>query len=99
MKKVISVGLFLFVLVLMVAPAPLLAQDITCESDVTVQADDWLSKIAEKFYGDPVVFPAIVAATNAKAATDDSYAVLNNPDVIETGWKLCIPSTDDAQVP
>ncbi len=99
MKKAISfmsIGLLL-VLLLVLAPIPTLAQEISCESDVTVQADDWLSKIAEKFYGDPVAFPAIVAATNAKAATDDSYAVLDNPDVIETGWKLCIPSPDDAQ--
>jgi peptide/nickel transport system substrate-binding protein len=99
MKKAfsfMSIGLLL-VLLLVLAPIPTLAQEISCESDVTVQADDWLSKIAEKFYGDPVAFPAIVAATNAKAATDDSYAVLDNPDVIETGWKLCIPSPDDAQ--
>ncbi len=99
MKKlinVISIG-SLLVLLLMLAPVPGLAQEIACESDVTVQADDWLSKIADKFYGNPVAFPAIVAATNAKAATDDSYAILDNPDVIEPGWKLCIPSADDAQ--
>ena len=99
MKNVINltgIGLLLVVLLLF-APMPTLAQEISCESDVTVQADDWLSKIADKFYGSPVAFPAIVAATNAKAATDDSYAVLDNPDVIETGWKLCIPSADDAQ--
>ncbi len=87
----------LLALLLLITSVPLQAQEITCEADVTVQADDWLSKIAEKFYGDPVAFPAIVAATNAKAAVDDSYANLTNPDVIETGWKLCIPSVADAQ--
>lgn len=99
MKKLIDfVGICsVLALLLLVVPAPLQAQEIECESDVTVQADDWLSKIAEKFYGDPVAFPAIVAATNAKAAVDDSYAALTNPDVIETGWKLCIPSVADAQ--
>ena len=69
----------------------------TCDSDVVVQADDWLSKIAEKFYGDPLSFPAIAAATNAIAADDDSYATIDNVDVIEVGWKLCIVSTADAE--
>lgn len=99
MKKtiyLINFGLLLAI-VLSLAPAPALAQDIACESEVTVQADDWLSKVAEKVYGDPLAFPAIVAATSAKAATDDSFTALNDPDVIEVGWKLCIPSTDDAQ--
>lgn len=81
-------------------PAVSLAQGtIACEQDVTVQADDWLSKIAEKFYGDVLAFPAIVEATNQQNATDSSYAKIADPNVIETGWKLCLPSaTDAAQV-
>lgn len=99
MKKLISLLhiVILLALLLGLTPAPAVAQDIACESEVTVQADDWLSKIAEKFYGDPLAFPAIVAATSAKAASDDSFVALNNPDVIETGWKLCIPSVADAE--
>jgi putative spermidine/putrescine transport system substrate-binding protein len=62
-----------------------------------VQADDWLSNIADKAYGDILAFPAIVEATNAALATDSSYAKINNPDLIEPGWKLCVPSTGDAQ--
>jgi ribose transport system substrate-binding protein len=31
-----------------------------------------------------------------KAAEDSSYAVIVDPDVIEPGWKLCVPSADDA---
>lgn len=99
MKKSINfiniVLLLAFALAL--APLPAQAQDIACESEVTVQADDWLSKVADKFYGDPLAFPAIVAATSAKAASDDSFVALNNPDVIEPGWKLCIPSKADAE--
>ena len=49
---------------------------MTCASDAIVQADDWLSKIADKFYGDILAFPAIVEATNAKAAIDDSYTTI-----------------------
>lgn len=65
-------------------------------TEYIVQADDWLSKLAEKFYGDVLAFPAIVEATNAQAATDDSYAVIDNPDVIEIGQKLFIPTAQEA---
>lgn len=90
--------LLLLVLTLSIVPGQILAQDeVTCDADVIVQADDWLSKIAEKFFGDPLAFPAIADATNAMAATDDSYAQIDNVDVIEVGWKLCIPSAETAQ--
>ncbi|HMQ54972.1 MAG TPA: META domain-containing protein [Anaerolineae bacterium] len=78
--------------------ATLLAQEeIVCETEVTVQADDWLSKIAEKEYGDPLLYPALVTATNAAAATDSSYTAIADPNVIEVGWKLCVPSLAEAQ--
>ncbi len=64
---------------------------------MVVQADDWLSKISDKEYGDILAYPAIVQATNARAATDSTYATIENPDLIEPGWKLCIPSPADAQ--
>jgi hypothetical protein len=60
--------------------------------EYVVQADDWLSKIADKFYGDIFAYPTIVEATNAKAAEDDSFAVIDNPDIIEIGQKLWIPN-------
>ena len=56
-----------------------------------VQADDWLSIIAEKFYGDPLTYPAIVEATNRKEAEDNTFQRIDNPDVIEIGQKLWIP--------
>jgi flagellar motor switch/type III secretory pathway protein FliN len=56
-----------------------------------VQADDWLSKLADKFYGDMFAYPAIVEATNAKATQDDSFIVIDNPDLIEIGQQLWIP--------
>lgn len=56
-----------------------------------VQANDWLSKLADKFYGDPFAYDAIVTATNDMAATDDSFTVIENPDLIEIGQKLWIP--------
>lgn len=102
MKKALSAVLILvFVLSLtplmaLAAPAPQAAT--ACEQDVFVQADDWLSKLADKYYGDVFAYPAIVEATNQQAAADSSYAAIENPDIIEPGWKLCVPSADDAQV-
>jgi len=70
---------------------------VPCEQDYTVALADWLSKLSDLFYGDILAYPAIVLATNMKAAEDPSYAVIVDPDLIEPGWKLCIPSADDAQ--
>jgi branched-chain amino acid transport system substrate-binding protein len=63
----------------------------------TVQADDWLSKLADKFYGDIFAWPAIWLATNARAADDAAFAVIDNPNLIEIGQQLWIPSAADAQ--
>lgn len=73
-------------------PAP-----VACEQDYTVALADWLSKLADLFYGDVLAYPAIALATNMKAAEDTSYAVIVDPDLIEPGWKLCVPSAADAQ--
>jgi iron(III) transport system substrate-binding protein len=64
--------------------------------EYVVQADDWLSKLAEKFYGDPFAFPAIVEATNRQAESDSSYSPIDNPDLIEIGQKLFIPTAQEA---
>ncbi len=62
--------------------------------EYVVQADDWLSKIAERYYGDVTAYDVIVEATNAKSATDDSFAAISDPNVIEIGQKLWIPAAD-----
>lgn len=77
---------------LSVAQAAPAAQTEQEGQEYTVQANDWLSRLAEKFYGDVMAYPTIVEATNAKAAQDNSFAVINNPDVIEVGQKLWIPN-------
>lgn len=61
-----------------------------------VQKDDWLSKIADKYYGDMFAYPIIVEATNARAAEDSSFAAIENPDLIEIGQKLWIPEVSPA---
>jgi molybdate transport system substrate-binding protein len=74
------------------------AQEVICVEEYTVQADDWLSKISDKLLGDVLAFPAIVTATNQKHATDGTFAEITNPDLIEVGWKLCVPGAAEAQV-
>jgi uncharacterized surface protein with fasciclin (FAS1) repeats len=61
-------------------------------TDYTVQADDWLSKIAEKELGDVLAYPQLVEATNAAAAESSRYAMIANADIIEVGQVICIPA-------
>ena len=101
MKRIVNVlgVIALLVSTLALPPVTALAQDeIVCEHDHIVQAGDWLSKLADYYYGDMFAYPAIVYATNVKAATDSSYATIINPYLIEPGWKLCIPSKAETQV-
>ena len=96
MRKLFTVLLMLFVMTSFTPRQVTHAQGLACEQDIVVQADDWLSKIAGKVYGDILAFPAIVEATNTAASSDDSYTVIDDPDVIEVGQKLCVPSAADA---
>ncbi len=89
--------LFVALSILLIAlPQATHAAAPACAKDVSVQADDWLSKIAEKELGAIGAFPAIGLATNMKHAEDASYALIVDPNVIEVGQKLCIPSAADA---
>jgi rhamnose transport system substrate-binding protein len=87
----------LLALLMPAAPASFAQSGVACEEDYSVQADDWLSKLADKFYGDVLAYPALFEATNAAAAADSTYATIANADLIEVGWKLCVPSQADAQ--
>lgn len=100
MKKIsLAVNLWLLVgLLVWLVPTTVLAQgEVACETDVVTQADDSVSKFADKFYGDATAYTAIVEATNAIAATDSSYTTITDPNIVEAGRKLCIPSVADAE--
>ena len=75
----------------MVAETPAMAGEAVCAEEYVVQADDWLSTLADRFLGDAQLYSLIVDATNQMQAGDDSFAQISNPDVIDVGWKLCIP--------
>ncbi|MEM7348327.1 MAG: ABC transporter substrate-binding protein [Chloroflexota bacterium] len=95
MKKTARVVLLVFALMMLatglVGAAPPMQDG---GQEYVVQADDWLSKLAEKNYGDVLAWPVIWEATNAKAAEDDSFALIENPNLIEVGQKLWIPDAD-----
>ena len=62
----------------------------------TIQAADSLSKLADKYFGNAGVWPAIWLATNAKAAEDDAFEVIPDPDLIKVGQTLWIPTAEEA---
>ncbi len=55
------------------------------QNEYTVQKDDSLSKIAEKYYGDKMMWPALAQANEIK-----------NPNLIYADTVLKVPSKDDA---
>jgi hypothetical protein len=60
--------------------------------DYIVKSGDSLVKIATAFYGQPREWRTIFEATNAKAASDPSYAHIADPNHIWPGQKLWLPS-------
>jgi dipeptidyl aminopeptidase/acylaminoacyl peptidase len=80
----------LAILFALVSIGPALAQD-GGGWPYTVQAGDTLAALADKYLGDYKQWPEIVAATQAKHAQDSSFAAIENPNQIESGWKLWIP--------
>jgi ABC-type transport system substrate-binding protein len=63
----------------------------------TVQKDDSLWAIAEKYLGNGTAYIAIVAATNAQHEEDAAFAKIDIPSLIQPGWKLFIPSVEEAE--
>ena len=57
-----------------------------------MQTDDWLEKLAEKYYNDPLSYPTIIQATNAQAAIDDRFTVIKSPTHVVVGQRLVIPN-------
>ena len=61
-------------------------------ADYVVVAGDTLAAIAKRLPGEGGHYSDIVALTNAKHDGDSSYAFIDNPNLIEVGWKLAIPT-------
>lgn len=74
------------------------AQGAQCDQTYVVKLGDWLSKIAQQFYGSALAYQQIYDATNAAAKNDTSFATLTDPSRIEPGQKLCIPKVASGQI-
>jgi peptide/nickel transport system substrate-binding protein len=95
-KKLLNLFLVITMLAVL-APTALAAPPVQeGGQDYVIVADDWLSKLADKYLGNPLAYWAIVEYTNKKHAEDDSYAGITDPDLIEVGWKIYIPSAEEA---
>jgi heat shock protein HslJ len=97
MRRSISALVFLIAMSLILTMPSIAQEPVGCQSDYTVQTDEWLSKIADAELGDYRLYPAIIFATNARSASDDGYAIITDPWVIIPDSKLCIPGIEIAQ--
>jgi peptide/nickel transport system substrate-binding protein len=98
MSKKTLVNLFLVLAMLMIpvgtaSAAPPAQEELT----YTVKLGDNLWTLAEKYLGSGPAYWAIFDATNAKYAEDTSFAHIANPNLIHPGWKLLIPSKEEAE--
>jgi peptide/nickel transport system substrate-binding protein len=66
------------------------------EMTYTVKLGDNLWTLAEKYLGSGPAYWAIFHATNAKYGEDSSFASIADPNLIHPGWKLLIPSAEEA---
>lgn len=82
-----------------ILPNTVWSQAAACARTVFVQAGETLSVISARELGSQQSFSQIVAATNAAAAIDTSYARIDNANLIEVGWKLCMPSSTTTTQP
>ena len=96
MRKLVSLLMIVAILAVFV-PTAFAAPPAQKGQDYIVLAGDWLAKIANKYLGNPYAWPAIMALTNQKHLTDSTYATIINADLIEPGWKLYVPSKDEAE--
>ncbi len=98
MKKLLSITLFAALLLTLVPIIASAQGPVTCQEEIVVQKDDWLSKYADKYLGNGRAWPAIFHLHNQAAAADPAKFpdAIENPDLIEVGWTICIPEAEEA---
>jgi basic membrane protein A len=93
LNTVAIIGLLLGLGVTAVGAAPGAQQ----ETSYTIKLGDSLWNLADKYLGNGAAYWAIVGATNAKYNEDDSFARIALPRLIHPGWKILIPTAEDAE--
>ena len=98
MKKLLNFTI-IAILLLTLIPLSVSAQTtVECQEEVSVQKDDWLSKYADKYFGNVLSWPAVMALHNqaAQEAPDKFPNKIVNADILEVGWTICIPTEEQA---
>lgn len=88
----LAVALLMTMGMLFVSTSLTHAQGAACAETYTVVSGDTLGALAQKFLGSNSLYKQIADATNAANKTDSSFATIADPNVLEVGWKLCIPA-------
>jgi uncharacterized protein len=86
------------IMALTLAPRTMQAQTVPCAQEIVMREGLTLASIAALNFGTQDGVAELIAATNAQAAVDSSYTVIRDPNQVEIGWKICVPSVpnDDA---
>ncbi|HXV41751.1 MAG TPA: ABC transporter substrate-binding protein [Anaerolineae bacterium] len=96
MKKLSYLLCLLLLLALLIPAAVAAAPPQQTGGNYIVQADDTLGKIADKEYGNPLAYTAIVYYNNLKAAEDTSLTLIEDPNVVEPGSTIYLPTPEEA---
>jgi len=98
MKKLLNLTIITILLLTLVPFTASAQEPVTCQEEAVVQKDDWLSKYADKYFGNVFSWPAIMAKHNQAAvdAPDKFPDKIVNADLLEVGWTICIPTAEDA---
>lgn len=98
MRKWTFVSL-LVLMSLLIAPVSAFSSGPSAQAETTytVQLDDNLWNISEKYLGTGAAFRAILLATNIKSNEDDTFARIYDKDLIYPGQKFLIPSAEEAE--
>ena len=94
LQLLLVIGIVMFVVPIALAASPPQQDEPV---DYTALADDWLSKLSDKYLGDVLAYPAITHYTNQKFVEDSSYAIITDSNIIDVGAKLYIPTQTEAE--
>jgi uncharacterized lipoprotein YbaY len=67
-----------------------------CPMPYIILQGNSLSILAETFLGDSQAYSQIVDTTNGLAASDASFVKIDNPNLIRSGARVCIPNESNA---